>query len=492
MRPHLALALVLAACGPADRSDPSAAHDAPSASQPRGSDPLVLRIARAGGQARVYSYASPDSVLWSAPGAPRVAEVLAFDPDQGVISFVDTRNVPGRIDLRMGDISQAGARFTLTNPATADGIAVYGVSGGNAVRFTDAGQWELDRRSDIAHVFPQVDGSLIAMATPRDGKAMLWRVFPPQTRVLDSVEVTGLSDGPRLQGGDQLYLATPTGLAVIATRTLAPSASIALESPVLDAAATPSGDRLFIATDAASELAVYERYRGQLGQPVELPGRARALRMDPLGRYLLVRPSVGDSAWVVAVGTRKRIGTVRTAWRADLPFVGPDGAVGTVQGDDVVLVDGSTLRQTARIDGGAADLWYPFQWSGFRPRAKGLDAPVEFAVGTSDTAADSALAVAAAEADSAAAGDSTSAPSPAPRREPTQWLVSFAALLSEANANAVAQEITVEGQRARVVTSFRDDTPVYRVVLGPYAERAAAERAGRTSGRPYWVYTATP
>lgn len=492
MRPLLALALVLAACGPADRSDSSAAHDAPSASPPRGSDPLVLRIARAGGRARVYAYANPDSVLWSAAGAPRIAEVLAFDPEQGVVSFVDTRNVPGRIDLRMGDISQAGARFTLANPATADGIALYGVSGGNAVRFTDAGQWELDQPRDIARVFPQVDGSLIAMARPRDGDAMLWRVHPPQTRVLDSIAVTGLSDGPYVQGGDQLYLATPTGMAVVATRTLAAAAPIALESPVLDAAATPSGDRLFIATDAASELAVYERYRGQLGPAVELPGRARAVRMDPLGRYLLVRPSVGDSAWVVAVGTRKRVGTVRTAWRTDLPFVGPDGAVGTAQGNDVVLVDGTTLRPVARIAGGAADYWYPFQWSGFRPRARGLDAPVEFDIGTSDSAADSTLAAAAAAADSVTRRDSTATPPPAPQRAPTQWLVSFAALLSEANANTLAQAITVDGQRARVVTSFRDDTPVYRVVLGPFAERAAAERAGRASGRPYWVYTATP
>ena len=59
---------------------------------------------------------------------------------------------------------------------------------------------------------------------------------------------------------------------------------------------------------------------GQLGAGVTLPGAARAVRMDPLGRYLLVRAAEGDSAWVVAVGTRRLVGAVRTAWRADLPF----------------------------------------------------------------------------------------------------------------------------------------------------------------------------
>ena len=37
------------------------------------------------------------------------------------------------------------------------------------------------------------------------------------------------------------------------------------------------------------------------------------------------------------------IGSVRTAWRADLPTVLPDGAIATVAGADVRLVDGASL-----------------------------------------------------------------------------------------------------------------------------------------------------
>ncbi|MBA3890504.1 MAG: SPOR domain-containing protein [Gemmatimonadaceae bacterium] len=485
MRLLLAFALVLAACGPADRSSSSAAHDAPSASLNRGPDPLVLRVERAGGRARVYAYDQLDSLVWSASGMPRLGTIVGFDPDQGVIAFVDSRNVPGRIDLRMGSVSQAGSRFTLTGARTADGGSVYGISGGKAVRFTDAGPWEFDPARELSTVFPQPDGALVAMSRRREGSAQLWRLFPPQTRVLDSALVEGLTDGPRLQGGDRIYLGVDNGVAVVNARTLDIVPPIVLETAVRDMAATPSGDRLFIAVESDSRLSVYERYRGQLGTGVPLPGEARALRMDPLGRYLLVRPAQGDSAWVVAVGTRSHVGTVRTAWRPDLPFVGADGRVATAQGDDVVFVDGATLRAGPRIAGGAADHWYPFNWSGFRPRAEGLDRPVEFQVDTGTAAPDTT------------GGDASSTPpaaSPAqpPRPGAPQWMVSFASLLLESPARVMADEITVEGQRARVETSLRDGSPVYRVVLGPYSQREAAERVGRAAGRPYWVYSATP
>lgn len=501
MRTLLASALVLAACGPADRSDPSASHDAPSASQSRGSDPLVLRVARTGGRARVYAYGRPDSALWSAPDAPRLGAALGFDPEQGVIAFVDSRGVPGRIDLRSGSVARAGSRSVLANPRSADGSTVFGVSGGDGVRFTDGAAWEFDHEREVEELFPLHDGSVIAMSKRRGDAVMLWRLFPPQTRVIDSVEVRGVTEGPWIHGGDQLYFGTPGGLAVVDTRSLEPAAPITLESPVRDAVATPSGDRLFMALDAGSQLAVYERFRRQLGAPVKLPGRARALRMDPLGRFLLVRPFDSDSAWIVAVGTRKHVGTVRTAWRIDLPFVGPDGAVATAQGADVVRVDGSTLRPVGRVPGGANDFWYSFQWSGLRPRAAGIDTPVEFDVGVSDSAADSSLAAAAAAVDSAPAPDAPPAAAPRPAAPPapatrpaapSEWFVSFASVLAEGSAQAIAQSITVGGQRARVVTTVRDGTPMHRVILGPYADRAAADRAGQASGRPYWVYSATP
>jgi cell division septation protein DedD len=152
----------------------------------------------------------------------------------------------------------------------------------------------------------------------------------------------------------------------------------------------------------------------------------------------------------------------------------------------VYVVDGETLRQVARVRGGAADFWYPFQWTGFRPRAAALDQPVEFA-GVPDTATT--------PPDSAVRPDS-GAPPAVPRdttvRRAPGWTVSFAALLVPERARELASQIHVGTETARVITATRDGSTIYRVVLGPYTTREDAERVGRESRNSYWVYEGGP
>ena len=76
-------------------------------------------------------------------------------------------------------------------------------------------------------------------------------------------------------------------------------------------------------TDSAPSVAIIASARDGLAARIELPGRARDLRIDPFGRYLLVRPRTGDSVWVASVGTDRVLGTLRTRWRGDVPFVAP-------------------------------------------------------------------------------------------------------------------------------------------------------------------------
>ena len=209
--------------------------------------------------------------------------------------------------------------------------------------------------------------------------------------------------------------------------------------------------------------------------------------MDPLGRYLLARPAGTDSAVVVALGTNRVVGALATGWRADLPFVAPDGGIAVAQGPDVYVVDGETLKPTSRIRGGAADYWYPFRWTGFRPRAAALDQPVEFAVPSDSARAaqDSAAAHADSTAPAQAAPDTTT-------RRAAGWTVSFAALLVPDKAQELAARIHVGGETARVITAVRDGSTIYRVVLGPYPTREEAERIGRESRNSYWVYEGGP
>ena len=63
------------------------------------------------------------------------------------------------------------------------------------------------------------------------------------------------------------------------------------------------------------------------------------------------------------------------------------------------------------------------------------------------------------------------------------WTVSFATLLNEDRVRDLAARIRVDGRTARIIAGIRDGIPIWRVVLGPFDTRDAAERWwSRTTG----------
>src|SRR5262245_45390416 len=132
------------ACG-SDRGRAPAARDtAPATSAtPRGPDELVLRIPRAGGEARVYAYPRLDTVVWTGEAAPAPVRVLAFDDEAGLVSLVDTRGQPVRIDFRQGAATTV-TKSKLTGVASNDGSTIYGIAAdGSVQRFaTSSGTWQ--------------------------------------------------------------------------------------------------------------------------------------------------------------------------------------------------------------------------------------------------------------------------------------------------------------------------------------------------------------
>jgi DNA-binding beta-propeller fold protein YncE len=311
---------------------------------------------------------------------------------------------------------------------------------------------------------------------------------PPDTKILDSAEVPGAGRSAWALAGDRLYFTVEHNLVGLRTRDLKPLNVIELDGQARAVVATPSGDRLFAIADSSKQVDIIDRYRERVTEHIDLPGFAEELRIDPLGRYLLVRAAAHDSVMVVDVGTDRLVGGVRSAWRDDLPFVALDGAIALAEGNDVVFIDGAKLKERRRIAQGAADYWFSFAWSGFRPRAAELDQPVRF------PGADSADSAARAAADTT----HPVAPPPVPRdTTPSQpaakgFIVSFAALLNEEKARELAATIHVHNETARVQATPRDGQTIYRVVLGPYATKDEADRVGHDSKQNYWVYEATP
>lgn len=508
MRTLLAMALVLVACGRSDPPDDSAAHGAaPSLSLSAGPAAVVLRVARTGGTVRAYAYADLDSAIWrSTAASPAPDRVLGFDADAGQLSFVDTKGAPARLDLRTGALSVT-RKPKMSGAVSANGSTIFAITDSGAVtRIASAGRWTLRTPLRARQVLPQGDGSLL-VAADRGTSTVVWRLYPPDTRLVDTIEVRGTGGARRQQAGDRVVLVMDSAIAAIGVRGLALAPSTSVGGRIRSAVSTPSGDRIYALIARKPELRVVDRYSDDDAERIQLPGAGSELRMDELGRYLLVRPEQGDSAWVVALGTQRVIGAVATSWRADLPVIAPDGSLALANGADVRFVEAETLIPGRTVRSGARDFWTFITWDGFRPRDASLDEPVRF---------DSVAAAPSDSADSLAGRDSITresiaeafvVPAPAvtpppptatvpapttPRPAAAGYTVSFATLLDANRARGEATRIRVDGQMARVVTSVIGGRTLYRVVLGPYATRAEAELVGQRAGYPYWVFSGEP
>jgi hypothetical protein len=485
VRSLLAFALVLAACSGGDRSTQEASRSATPTRVARGADALMLRVPRVGGVARATAYPEIDSVVWTGSDrVPPLSRVLAFDPEGGVIAAQGADGGPLWIDLRVGSVA-APTQKAIRGLESADGQAIYGVAGnGSVVRLTPSGNSSFDPPLPARAVFPQSNGTLIFLGG-RGAQAHVWRMRPPEPTLLDSLVFPDAAPSAGTGLGDRVYLTTGGRTLVgVDSRTLVRGADVSFEKPISRIAATPSGDRLYVITDSASELSIVSRYQNRIAGHIQLPGRARDLRIDPVGRYLLVRAATGDSVWVVSVGADRVLGAVHSRWRGDVPFVAPDGNVAVQTINDIAFIDPGSMKEVRRSIDGAADFWYPFLWNGFRPRAAQLDEPVSFghdsdsvAVAAPPTLPDTVSAIRpTAPVDSAKLG----------------FTLSFAALLDIERARAEAATITIDGKAARVVTTVADGTTVYRVVLGPYPTREEADRVGKASGRSYLIYAGSP
>ncbi|MEN9509530.1 MAG: hypothetical protein RLZZ621_2093, partial [Gemmatimonadota bacterium] len=332
-------------------------------------------------------YPALDTIIWrSAAKVPPLSRVIAFGPDDGYLAAIDTGGAPVRIDVRLGTVTRISTD-TARQLSSADGGAIFALTQrGELVRYTPSGgDWRLTPPLPAHAIAAQPDGSLIVAGAQGD-RAIVWRVRPPNQTVSDSVAFNVGGDSAALRRaiaatagaiGDRMFFGGSEIVAAVRTRDLGRALQLEMDDPIRAIAATPSGDRFFVALEGDDELRIVDRFEESETGSIRLPGVARELRMDPLGRSLLVRGN-GDSVFVVSLATDKTLGVVRSVWRGDLPLILPDGAIATTRGDDVAIVHPSTLADMRTVTGGARQFWYTLRWNGFRPRAAGLDQPVQF------------------------------------------------------------------------------------------------------------------
>jgi hypothetical protein len=423
--------------------------------------------------------------------------VLAFDPENGLEAFVDRSGVPGWVDLRVGTVRPSRTP-KLELMTSMDASSIFGVTRDTLVhRSTPSGEWQYSTRDPVSRLFPTADGGLIIM-TSNASTSKLVRLRPPERTTMDSATIPRPNYSAMSPLGDRLYFAFGSEVAALNVTTFDEVARVRFDGPVSALVTTPSGDRVFVATERSRDVAILDRYSGERAESVTLPAPVGELRMDPLGRLLLARPDTGDSVWVISVGTNRLVATLPTAWRSDLPTVAHDGTVATVDSGDVLFTIPGAPKPRIIIRDGASEIWHFVFWNGFRPRASVLDEPVVFPVDTTYYVApvyDSLRAPVPIAMDSATvrrpqviAADTTSRVPPAR----SGWSVQVAAVLSEERAREIARTIRVDGATPRVTVSDVDGSRVYRVVMGPFPTRVEADRVGRQSGRDYWVFEGVP
>lgn len=497
-----ALLIVMSACADRPARTDGAGALAPI---PAGPDPIVLRVSQEGGLVTAVSYPGLDSVVWqSSYRVPPLVRALGYDPEDGYLTAVDTAGRPVRLDLRIGAVAMPGAAGGQAH-ASADGGTVFAINAeGDVVRHTPVeDRWSLAVATEA--LIPLRDGSLIFTDRTTSDALQLRRVRPPDTVVVDSVTLTVRAEPGTVRGvalGDRLFLSAGEHLLSLRTREFVQDVDVNIGDAIQGFVPSPSGDRVFVIAAGREDVSVVDRFTGKVASRIKLPAAPRELRVDPLGRALLVRGD-GDVVWVIDVGTAKLVGAVRSTWRGDLPLVLPDGAIALVHSDTVALTSSIDLGVVRALPGGAREFWYAMRWNGFRPRAEGIDQPVRFrASGENARSAGAPTLRASGGTDSLSppvrvdtgatvARDSAAGTVAAPARSPV-FTVQLAAVLSEALAQQAATGIDVEGRRPRIATSVRDGRTLYRVVLGPYASRDEAERVGRATGRTYWVFEGAP
>ena len=424
---------------------------------------------------RVVAFPNVDSTVWSSSGlVDPPGRVLGFDDDAGILAMLDAKSRPVLIDFRVGRIDDE-VRFPLSAAVSLDGSTIYGVTAdGDVVRRSPADSVRFHGAAPARGVFPLRDGSVLVWSgTGSRGK--LSRIRPPSSDVIDSLAIPAADLATGTGVGDRLYFASGDQLQAVQTRTLQLSAPLSIGGKITDIALTPSGDRIYVLADIAGKptLVFVDRYRWQITSSLPLAGKPRQLRVDPIGRYVLVR-GARDSVTVIGIAANRILGSVRSEWRSDLPLVAPDASIATVVGKDVIFVDPESQRQVARVQEGGSELWFTFWWTGFRPRAAGLDQPVTF-----DSAATVTDSVQVTVSDSVQLPPVTDSAPP----KPAGFTVSFFTLLSEQRAQAEAAAIRVGDETARVETVVRNGIPMYRVILGPYPTCAEAQRVARAAGK---------
>jgi len=412
---------------------------------------VAIRLPAKGGVPQLYRLPRLTPVEGVLKGKlPPVERVVGLDPESEFLFVATAKRELLALDLGSGRVDTV---------ATGVAQAALGPDGTLYAVDTTRRVISLSRRTRFAwpqaltalprDLFGATDQHLVGVI-PQDRLLVAAADQPPTVH-----PIAAGGDVAATRWGDLVAVASDSGVTFYDPLGRRNPAFVKLGDAPRALAFSPSGHRIYVARRNAPGLAVVDRFERKEIDGVALPGPVAALRLDPLGRWLLARPATGDSAWIVDLPIKQHTGIVPTQWQSDLPAISPDGVLIYRRRDEVVSVRPDSLTEVGKVTKAAGDLWVLTTWL---PRG----------VPASATSA---------RADSAAADGGAEGP----------LYVQVSTSQNPEWSQHLADDLSRAGMNARVLPPQTPDDG-YRVVLGPFPSRAQAEATGRRLGRPFWIY----
>jgi hypothetical protein len=416
----------------------------------------LLRLVAAGGTAELYHVPKLDPWGWrSAAPLPPLRRPIGADLDLGVVYSLTSKNEVLGFDLvtaRPRPQLTAGVREVTVGP---DGTLFTVDDSLRVVQYIRRNPQRFDSRLPARprELYGTRNSALLAVSSGQGSTLTILRTDDQPGKV-----PLPAGDAAATFWGDLVAVAADTAVVLVEPDHPDQAISIRVDGHARAVLFSPSGHRFYVARREGPVL-VFNRFTREQVDEIKLPGAAASLRSDPFGRWLMIHPQGNDSLWLVDLAKNRFVRSFQTAWAFDLPTVTNQQALLLKQGEDMVAYDLTKpdFPESGRVKGGAADYWLPLAW-------------------TPETGT--------ASIGSEAGDDSTS--SDTTTGEGKVYL-QVSSSQNKAWSTELARQLEQQGLPATVLDPRGPDEG-YRVVLGPYPTREAAESSGKRLGRPFFIY----